>query len=929
MEGVALDAAVPRLEGFVGRKAELARLRQCADAARASKPQLVLILGEPGIGKSALLRRHIVELDDFQLLRAACDATEADAAYGVISQLVARITPAEAKTFPLFSEPLPETAAPFQVGAQLLGVLGHLQNDSPLAIVIDDLQWADSESIQALGFALRRLWADRVLVILSARSGTPGHGHDPELWQRLASGPEHTRFLLRGLDRDEVAQLAGESGGDPFNPVTVDRIHQRTGGHPLYVRTVLADVSATTQHLPGPADTLPVPHVLSDVVQQQLGRLPEPSQRLAEAMAVLDQRSPLVMAGAVAGVKDPVEVLEPLLSLGLAQWWPSEMDTPVQTYHQMQRDAIYERIAPKRRRNLHLKAAELAQGAAKWRHLVAAADGVDERLAAELEEQAERASATGNVQSASTYLLWASGLSASEADRERRVAMSAACLLWGFAPGRAKPLRPTVEACSPSPLRDCVLGRYAMNRGQFAESKQLMTSAFHESDGTASLERVALLAASGLGIVHLWQGHGEDIFKVAQRVLTSDRIDPLADLEARLALGFGYLFTQGPHEAAAQITHIMNLPQDPGDAAPSHAPALMWRGVWRTLAGELRGGSRDLSVALRLAREHAVSMLDEKGHAYLATAQYLMGLWDDALINAANGVTIALHEERSWAYCQTHMAASLVASGRGEWKRAREHIRQSERWWEACGPAEYVVWPALSTATLAQAETDYPGMLRALQPVLDLPEHGWRSALESWWRPLHAEALIGSGRLDEAEHALHRIRELTSQTPYLHLISSGLSGWYAHKRGDFDAARASFEEGLSPSVQEDALMHRAFLEHALGRLLMDTKSQDDAVNYLSSARDRYATVRARRFVERCEADLAHCGSWSDDGAQDILASLTQRERHVARLVGKGWTNQEVARELYVSSKTIEYHLSNVFAKLQLTSRRQLMRLLTP
>ncbi|WP_369275989.1 AAA family ATPase [Streptomyces sp. R11] len=910
--------------GFVGRTEALTRLRRCAGEARGGRPQAVLIVGEPGIGKTALLQRYATELSDFTLLRAVCDETEADVPYGLISQIVASVA-ADAKAFPLFSTPLPTMAAPYQVGGQLLGLLGRLQDSGPVAIVVDDLQWADSESARTLGFALPRLWADQVFVILSTRPGTPG-GYDPDSWLRLAPTLEPTSLLLGGLERSDVAQLAQESG-KTLNPILIDRIHQHTGGHPLYVRTVLADISPATSYPVGPANTLPVPQVLSDAVQQQLARLPEASQRMAEALAVLDVRSPLVTVGVVSGVDDALGALEPLLSAGLAQWWPSEVNTPVQIHHDLQRAAIYERIAPKRQRELHRKAAELSNGDDVWRHLVTAAEGADERLATELEKRAGEEAARGEIQRASTHLLWASGVSATDAERERRVLTAAAFLQWGQAPARAEPLRSAVETCSPSPLRDCVVARYALSRGQFAEAERLLTAALKASEKSQPLEHVAVLAASGLCATHIWDGRGDELFKVSRRVLNSERRDALSELQARLAHGFAYLFTRGPREAAEQLSRVADLPRDPERATTAHAPSLLWRGAFWALAGELNVAVRELSVALGFARAHASPMLDCKANAYLASVQYLLGSWDDAAINAANGVTIAFFEERPWSYCQTHMAASLVASGRGEWQRAAAHIRQCRQWWEAMGPEQYVAWPALAAAVFAQAQEDHPGMLRALQPVLGLPERGWRMALRPWWLPLYAEALIGSGRLAEAEPVLQEIRELAREVACLGVISFGLCGWHAHQRGQLDAARDAYEAGLNLPVRgDDVLMHRAFLERSLGRLLIATDSPEEASLYLNHARSRYATVRARPFVERCEADLALCGLPSTSRTPDYFATLTHREQDVARLVGQGWTNQEVASELYVSSKTVEYHLSNIFAKLQLTSRRQLMRL---
>jgi predicted ATPase len=156
---------------------------------------------------------------------------------------------------------------------------------------------------------------------------------------------------------------------------------------------------------------LPVPSSLAAVVQCSLSRLPDPSRRLAQALAVLDAQVPLALAGQVAQVEDPALALGPLLEAGLVEWSPAEASSPVRIGHQLQRKAIYNAIAPAHRRDLHISAVDLVDADGAWRHRVAAADHTDPALAEALEAEATRQQQAGQIQRAATLLLWAADLS--------------------------------------------------------------------------------------------------------------------------------------------------------------------------------------------------------------------------------------------------------------------------------------------------------------------------------------------------------------------------------------------------------------------------------------------------------------------------------------------------------------------------------------
>jgi DNA-binding CsgD family transcriptional regulator len=310
----------------------------------------------------------------------------------------------------------------------------------------------------------------------------------------------------------------------------------------------------------------------------------------------------------------------------------------------------------------------------------------------------------------------------------------------------------------------------------------------------------------------------------------------------------------------------------------------------------------------------------------LAYIQYLLGSWEAAAATAEQAIVLALHRGATWSYTSAHAIAACVAASSGTLAAAEEQLRTSRRWCRSSGRASDVLYPAIAGATLAQARGDHPAMLAALTPLSAVLRgftgrryHEW-----CWWWPLQVEALIGTGRLDEAERALAPFTAAAAATPCLRAGSAWLSGWLAHRRGDLDVARSSYSDALGgeiPPGGDDIPLLRARLEHGYGHLLLAQRDRKTAVRWLRSARERYRALGAAPFLARCDADLSGCGLAAGPGAGANV--LSRQEDRVARLVAQGMTNEEVARQLYVSAKTVEFHLSNIFAKLGITSRRQL------
>jgi hypothetical protein len=440
------------LDLFVGRAAELARVAEVFARVEAGQPWLVAIEGDPGVGKTSLARRCLAGADGLRVLWARASQAETDLDFGLVDQLLR--TAGAASPAAALSGANGSSTSSFAMGARLLEVVGDL---GAVAIVIDDLQWADRKSTEALTFILRRLSVDPVAVLVTYRG--PGHRLDEAVQRMLLSVENRLHVQLSGLQLDEVASLAAALKAGPLDDEAVQRLYQGTGGHPLYLSTLLSEGFDFDPRTPG---RLAVPRSLSVAIGEHLRMLPPVTRNALEMLSVLNLRLPIAQLGQAAEIDSPGEAIEPAVASGLVDWWPDEPTCPVEIRHPLVRDAVYAGITAARRRVLHARAATMVSEPASWGHRVAALDHPDEGLAAELEHLAGQEAADGRLALAATHLQWASDVSPARADRERRL-LTAALHLMLAEETRGLALREAVETTAASPLRSCVLGAMAFS----------------------------------------------------------------------------------------------------------------------------------------------------------------------------------------------------------------------------------------------------------------------------------------------------------------------------------------------------------------------------------------------------------------------------------------------------------------------------------
>jgi len=377
----------------------------------------------------------------------------------------------------------------------------------------------------------------------------------------------------------------------------------------------------------------------------------------------------------------------------------------------------------------------------------------------------------------------------------------------------------------------------------------------------------------------------------------------------------------GPRAGLAELAH---LDADPARVGPADVDCLTYRGWFRLLAGDLGQAVSDLAACLKLARQGATLTLGLRAYFYQALAQYLAGNWDDALLAAEQGLSAAAVHSRRHELPLLHLAAGCVPAGRGAAGEAEQHARLAGETAASLDYGQERVFAAMARALVCQASGDYLGMADALEPWRDTVPDRRTRLYAGLWRPLLAEGLIGSGQLEPGAAVVTRLRADSGQVGYLQPALAWLEGWLTEQRGAPEEAREIYQRGEN-AVGAGSPVYTARLLLAHGRLLRRTGNRKDAVERLRRANALFAVLRATPFLARTEEELAACHLPRNPSRKQPVLALTSRETEVAHLVGKGLSNPEIAAELFISRKAVEYHLGNIYAKCGVSGRQQLRR----
>lgn len=888
--------------GFVGRADEVRLVHAAIADAVAGRPNVVYLEGVAGAGKTTLVRHALAGRgDDLTIVWADADELTSTVPFGVVAQW----TPVASL----------DAAA---VGAGLVRWIADLQREGPVILVVEDLQWCDGPSRSALLSAVRRLGSERVLLLVTAR---PGGAACDDGWQRARTAGRFRHVELAGLTVEEVRLLA-ERCGVALARRHVERLHRHTAGHALYVRTLLGELSG--DQLTSPTVDLPAPRSLASTTVAVLAAMTPEGRDLAGALAVLGGAAPLALVVHVAGVAEPACHLEQLLATGFIEWQPHDPLTPLRFTHPLHGSAVYGDLSPGARQRFHGAAAEVVDRFSALRHRVAATGRPDDALAAELEEAAHDVQDLQNTQAsagrasgarAAQFLQWAADCSVAAPDRDRRRLRAARSLIAANEITAALALTPLIEAGAPSPQRDHVLGTLAWHQGDATGAERQLRRAADCGGATAAEALVDLARCYAV------QRRGVEAQVAAQRALGDPHAPQPTQRAARALVALGVGLARGPVHGLAVLDG--HLPADAALARADDASLLCARGMLRLYAGRPSRAVSDLEAAVRLARSGVAVEQLHRCHLHLAVASYVLGDWDAADVHIELALDLIIDADDRWDRAPAHATACLVAAGRGRWEVCARHATAVRAAAAVVPTRQALASIALCSAAQSRARGDVAGVVEALAPLLgnDLEGVPELDPL-GWWAAL-IEALIDTGDCAGADRQLSAFQSVGAERATdVGKRAAALRASLAGARGEPQHALELFEEAMAAEVADDPLLDRAGIRHRHGRLLLATGRRRAALGQLRHARALYASVGAVPFVGRVDVDLANAGLATAPGGTSPLA-LTDRERDVATLVATGRTNREVAGELFVSEKAVEFHLRNIFGKFGISSRRQL------
>ncbi len=903
-------------EVFVGRMGELAVLAAAAAAARGGEPKVVLIEGDAGIGKSTLLVRFTAGLAGATVLRASGDEAELLLPYGIVGQLVAGARGAGGPRRLLASE-LSDGVDPLAVGAELVGWLG--QSPGMVLAVIDDLQWADGPSARALLFAVRRLQADQVLVLLSARTGELsrlGEG-----WQRFLAGDHRaSRVRLAGLGPEDVMALSRALGAGELTRRAATRLLDHTGGNPLYCRAVLEEAGMEGVDRPGGA--LGVPRSLAGVVLGRVGSLSPAARDLVVAAAVLGHCE-LAAAAALAGLGDPLPALGEAVTAGILVEQPGGAGGGIGFSHLLVQRAVYGDLSPARRCRLHERAAGLVDRDRALGHRVAAAIGPDDRLADELEAAGGEAHSLGRTAQAAAWLAQAAAVSSEPEAAGRRLLDAVEILVFYGEVAEAEVLAAAVSAAGPGARRSGLLGALDFLAGRAAAAEARLLEAWQTHDPARDAS-VGAAAATRLAAFYLVTGRIREAIEWGERAAAAGAAPAAVRHQALGALAIALFFDGRGPEGLARLAF---LPAAPAEVPREDTDTLVMRGTARVLAEDLAGAIADLSTAAARLRAGVPLRTASLCLSYLAGAEYQLGSWDDAVVHAELAVSLTQDADRMWDLGFVHSVAAVVPALRGDWEVASAHVRMAGEAAQTAGTPAAIAAAATARAFLAMAWGDVEGVVNAAAAVRAAGRAEFVILLGRYhWRSLEIDALIGLGRLDQAETALAELEAALSPAgpPSAMVAAARLRGDLASAAGHQTAAAAAFETARRHAQRLRAPLALALLEISDARHLRTAGQPQAAVARLRSARQRLIILGARPYLEICDRELAAAAAPAGPQTAPALPGLTPAEQAVAHLVATGRSNRQTAAELYVSDKTVEFHLGHIFAKLGIRSRHDLI-----
>lgn len=914
--------------GLYGRRAEQRVIAGVLTRARSGRSGVLVIRGEAGIGKSALLEHAVAETADMTVLRGGGVETEAELPFAGLHLLLRPVLGR------LGDLPPPQAAAlrgalalpggegqsaedRFLVGLGVLTLLAELADEQPLLCVIDDAQWLDRASADALFFAARRLDAESIAMLFAARD---------DGYAFVAPGLAELR--LGGLDDDAATELLTASAGD-LEPRARDRIMQEAAGNPLALIELPAVLSpgqrgSELSPLAFHIGTVSPASRVHDAYRDRLRRLPESAQ----AMLLLAAADDTADLGTVTRAADVLgfspEDLEPAERAGLVH----AGEGGVTFRHPLLRAAAYHNATLSLKLAAHRALAQVLDGTENadrraW-HLAAASAGPDDEVATELEHAAERARMRTGYAAASSAYARAAQLTADRENRARRLVAAAEAAVDAGRMERARELAAQATRFGTIPR---VLARAARIRAAL-EFDQGSPRAAHgmliAAAGSITAEEPGAAAWMLIEAVRnsLFAGDPASAQEAVAQLKAMSLPDgaPPPSFIAALA-GLADLLAVNP---ARGIPRILGwLTASPPAPAAITADRFLAAALALIVGDDVGTYERTTSLTADCREQGAIGLLPMALHG-LSIAQIQRGRYRDAADCAEEGLRLA-KDTGQWARAW-HLRAILswLAAVAGDGDRCRSLAEESVGYAVRHEFALAAAWGEWALALLDLGCGAAGAALARFESTID--RGTYHPMLARLYAPDQVEAAVRIGEPDRAREAAARFEQWAVATG-----QSWAAAVAARCRAllslDGDAER-HFAEAVRLHELGGRLFEHARTRLAYGEWLRRERRRVDARLQLGAALETFSELGAAPWAERARAELRATGAPVTAGADAAgpISRLTAQELQVVRLAALGKTNREIASQLFLSPRTIGYHLYKAYPKLGISSRTELASL---
>lgn len=776
--------------------------------------------------------------------------------------------------------------------------------------VLDDADGIDSDSIRELGTDTA---GNPLLVVIAVTT------HTPATMALLAD-----TIALDGLPRHAIAELAA-SRGIVVHPTVLERLADHTAGN-------ARDVIALFGELPNSAWSradlaLPAPRYIVDEVRTRLRQIPAAGVELIQAICILDDGDSLGTAIELAHIDDAMAALDDALNSGLIQTTVAltPADARPRPTNPLIHTAVLQVMGIRRVGEMHSRAADLIEDPVRsLGHRVAASPVPDAELADQLDALARTRAADGEWAAAADLYRQAGRLTSDRLQSELRTTLSVDALLAAGDCVGAAALVPTVESLRETALRDATLAYLAILRGRSAEAALRLERAW----GIVNFERepdVAALIAQRYVLHNLVRCRGDELVAWADRAIAMAGDTSSAGIEAAAIRGLGQAWSGDPGGALASYTELAERVR----FGPQAQRVTMGRG-WLELGIDEIGAARSsLETAVSMAQLGGSNRISLWALGWLARVQFLTGDWDSALVTVDQGRELARKGGIEVATPLLNWTAAHIHSMRGDRERAEFHITAATL---PAGDYEIMRIPLLlARAHVAEADADYGRVIRILEPLRRMADTTPALVEPGWWPwvDVLANALVIDGQLDAADALLRPFEELAAQRKHRSAAAriGYARGRYLGATGDIHAARRAFDESLELLDGLPLRYDLARVNFAYGQTLRRAGKRRAADTVMATGREIFQSLGATTYVDRCDRELKAGGLSTTRSAttrtDNDATDLTPQEEAVTPLVARGLSNREVAAELYISPKTVQYHLTRIYAKLGLRSRAEL------